>query len=166
MMFDTILFILGMIITVLLGFKVRSLLDYFTKYLVSSPPKKFAEKDWEDLIGQGDKRSAGNWIGLFERILFLIGLQLNLSGLIFAWMAFKVAAKWNAWNTIIKLDEELPKINEIEYLKARRNWGTYAYQREALGTIMNLLIALLAMGLIVVADAYRFQITRYLAECF
>jgi ABC-type multidrug transport system permease subunit len=62
-----------------------------------------------------------------------------------AWLAFKVAAKWESWTNIVKFNEKLENKDDFEYLKLRNNLATSVLQRFLIGTILNILIAFIGI---------------------
>ena len=54
-------------------------------------------------------------------------------------LAFKVASKWNAWTNIIAVPKELPGLDPLEYLAARRKWGSRVLVTFLVGTLANVL---------------------------
>jgi ABC-type dipeptide/oligopeptide/nickel transport system permease subunit len=60
-----------------------------------------------------------------------------------AYLAFKVACKWEVWAHVVKVPEKLEILNaesEIEYLLFRARWGSEVFNRIIAGTLANLMI--------------------------
>jgi hypothetical protein len=128
-------------IAVILNFAVKPFIKYTTSGLVPRPPSGIDDKTWEDIV---DRRRAGGWIGFLELLLFL-ACFLNQAYLLLAgWLAFKVATKWEAWANIVRVPEELPKVKGIDFLRARSQLGSYILSRFMIGTLLNILVAVVA----------------------
>jgi hypothetical protein len=97
------------------------------------------------------------WLGRFEVTFFYLCLFFQPVG-IGAWLAFKVAAKWNSWTHIIKIQVKDTKIgiDELEYLGLRNKLATAVAQKFLIGTMGNILAAAVGMGL--------FCVMQYLPE--
>jgi hypothetical protein len=129
----------GVIVIVLLGFTVGPLLSLLQREAPLTAPPTIKEK-WGELT-EGDE---GGWLlGNMERALYLGAFLLNMPEAIGAWLAFKVASKWNAWSNIIAVPQSLSGVDDLEYLIARRRWGSQLLMTFLVGTLWNILIALL-----------------------
>ncbi|HJU43660.1 MAG TPA: hypothetical protein VJ691_12620 [Vicinamibacterales bacterium] len=83
----------------------------------------------------------------FLAVLFLPTEQAGY--VVAAWLAFKLASKWETWSNIVKIPEQLngSAVDQIDYLRARRHWGELLYTRFTAGTLLNLLAGgLLGLG--------------------
>jgi len=99
-------------------------------------PVNYTSQEWEDLITPPEK--GGRWLGRLERIFsFLIFLFWIPEGIL-AWLAFKVASKWEVWQNIIKVPEDKQTIDKLK-LSVRRAWGSRVLQSFLIGTLGNLL---------------------------
>jgi len=132
----------GAIVIVLLGFTVGPLLKLLQQGAPLTAPESIKNK-WGDLT-EGDE---GGWIlGTLERAFYLGAFLLNAPEAIGAWLAFKVASKWNAWSNIIAVPQTLSGVDDLEYLIARRRWGSQLLMTFLVGTLWNILIALLGFA--------------------
>lgn len=78
-------------------------------------------------------------LGFLEIIFYYIAIYLNLADLIVAWLAFKVASKWNTWSTIAKVPEHLQNVHGFDYLEAKNKVSAITLQRWFLGNLLNIL---------------------------
>ncbi|MEW5980257.1 MAG: hypothetical protein AB1898_31065 [Acidobacteriota bacterium] len=140
-MSETLRIVLAGLVTVLLGFTVGPLLEFATSRLRPRPPTGIAPVKWNEIIA---REEAGAWIGLLERFVALASFWIPAYSIIGGWLAFKLAAKWEAWANIVKVPSSLPKIPEFDYFRSRRQLGSYILSRFLLGTLSNVLIGLLA----------------------
>jgi hypothetical protein len=104
------------------------------------PPKGITKNAWDSITHQS--KSGGRVLGLLETILFFIAFWISHPELVAGWLVFKVGSKWEIWNNIIKVPEKLGKADDIEYLDARHKWGTKVLMRFLIGTILNILFAM------------------------
>ena len=144
--------VLGLLVTILLGFCVGPLLKYVRKSVASTvPPNEATKVNWVALT-RGNK---GGWIlGILERFLFFGAFWVDAPAITIAWLAFKVASKWNAWSNVISVPNTLPNIDELEYLVARRRWGSQLLTTFLVGTLSNIIIGLL--GVVIGRHGYEF----------
>jgi len=143
---EIIAFAVGLIATIGLGWlMVKRLLDCASKGMNESPPPGMSCALWDELKSIGD---SGKYIGCLERILFFIVLFAQQPLLIGGILAFKVAAKWEAWKNIVQIPEQMPKgfCSEISYFSFKRQWGSKLLTRFLVGTFSNILIAFVGYG--------------------
>lgn len=132
--------VIGALTVFLLGLLVKPLIKYVKKTIPITCPSEIKEEQWNRLTGGNE----GGWIlGNLERFLFLGAFWIQSPAIIATWFAFKVASKWNAWSNVISLPKTLPDVNEVEYLIARRQWGSQLLATFLVGTISNLIIGLI-----------------------
>ena len=90
-------------------------------------------------------------LGYMEMLLYYIAFCHDFksgSYIVGGWLAFKVASKWQSWNTVVKTptefvsDEENDIKNKIEELRTRNIWGTRLLSSFLVGTLCNILLAI------------------------
>ena len=130
--------------TVIAGTSVAPFLRWLRKKInvptISSD--KELEGAWKEL--RRHPEPSGTWVGIFERILFFMFLYLDNWAAIGIWMAFKVAAKWEARNHIGYLPDSPDMSNTVppmKWARARRVWAAQEYATFVVGTAWNLLFA-------------------------
>lgn len=135
--------IVGLMVTVFLGFFVNPFRKWATEKLLSHPaPTGIGDEEWMKTI-KPDSARASSSLGLLERILFFSSLALAIHEGIAMWLVFKVAAKWESWNNIIKVPNDFGQSSQpVDGLRARNAWGTYVLSSFLIGTIANILAAL------------------------
>lgn len=133
----------SVLIIILMGFGVRPLIHRSTKKSLPSPPKSVQGDSWNEIIGRG---SGVSLLGHLERFFYLSAFWMEAPILIAGWLAFKVASGWQNWSMIVKLPEELKGVDEIEYLRARSQLGSWIFHRFLIGTLANILISLIAVS--------------------
>ena len=104
-------------------------------------PKSIDKSIWEKLFGSDDisRFMGAKYIGRVELVIFYFAFVTGLYEAIGAWLAFKVASKWETWNNIIKVNGlGNKKETDLEYLKIRVIWGVRTMDRFLLGTALNL----------------------------
>lgn len=138
-------FIAGLIIVWLARYPVEWLIKRAAKDLPLTPPSSRTAVKWRELTGGNE---GGETIGGLERITFFLGfwLQGGLAGaaLVAAWLTFKLGSKWQAWTQTIALPESLEGAEAIDYLVARRRWGSHVLATFLVGTLANVLVGMLA----------------------
>lgn len=128
MLIDSIAFIAGLSVTLLLGLGVRRALA-----AVTIPSLPFADVGSE--VG-------GDVLGHFERILFFISFWLPAFAIAGAWLTFKLASKWHGWRHIIRLEDETQRPT----LEDRHRWSSRVVSRFLIGTLYNGLAGFAGVG--------------------
>jgi len=134
----------SILIIVLMGFAVGPLIRLSTKSSLPRPPKPISADLWSEIIGRG---KGVILLGYFERFFYLAAFWMEAPILIAGWLAFKVASGWHNWSMIVKLPEDLEGVDQIEYLRARSQLGSWIFHRFLIGTLANILISLIAVML-------------------
>ena len=138
------------------GVAVVALLGIFADYFLleragkkPEPPSGFNEthkSQWKELTAGNE--GGGAVIGWTERIMFF-GALLSGAGaelLIGAWLAFKVASKWNAWTNVTAVPQKVDELDDLDFLIARRRWASNVLTRFLVGTEYNILAAILGVA--------------------
>jgi hypothetical protein len=103
--------------------------------------KQFTGGTFAWLVKADSPLRYGRWLGWFERIGFFIALCVKMPEAIAMWLTFKLAAKWDAWNSIVKVPDTLREEEEREYLIFRRRWGEHRLMTFLIGTLANIVAA-------------------------
>ncbi|MCI0451602.1 MAG: hypothetical protein L0Z51_04310 [Candidatus Latescibacteria bacterium] len=106
-------------------------------------PDGFREAIWNAIQPSGIEH-AGKWLGGLERLVALASAWTGAYELLAGWLAFKVASKWEVWSNVLKVPDSLPDVPPLEYLKARRIWGSLMLMRFLIGTLSNVLLGFVA----------------------
>ena len=59
-----------------------------------------------------------------------------------AWLAFKVASKWNAWTNITAVPKQVADIDQLDLAIGRRRWASHVLTTFLVGTGYNVCAAL------------------------
>lgn len=156
--------LIGICIMILIVTTLGCFVDKFLGWIVKKPElmSEFKKDDWEKIVSPS---YAGDWIGFFERLIFLASFWMGVHTIIGGWFAFKVAAKWEVWKNIVQVPNTLAykKITPLRWFQFRRAFGAYILSRFLIGTLVNVLIALVVSyvgkNLIDWADKRFFQVT-------
>ena len=137
-------FVVGLITASMLGFFVELIVKRTKSSISISPPTGMDKNTWE-AITDTKTESSSKLLGLLERIFIFVSLWIEVPQLIFAWLAFKLASKWQTWATIVKVPENIDKlIDPIDFFRVRHHWGTRVLQVWLIGTLANVLAGFLA----------------------
>lgn len=90
---------------------------------------------------EGDPHAA-KLLGRLERTFFFAVLWADHPVAIAAWLAFKVAAKWSAWNHITRMPERIGDGTLFQELDFRHAWGARVVSRFLIGTLYNVIAAI------------------------
>ena len=132
---------LSILITFLLGFFVKPILDTFTSK--PDPPEGAYKENWKRVTKRG---KGGSFVGFLERYISLAAFWAGDYKIIGGWLVFKVAVKWEAWKNVVQVPPKLKveAISELEYLGARNSWGSSLFERFLSGTVLNIFCGFLA----------------------
>jgi len=132
------LVIFGLVVNYLADFVTRWFLGNAPSTIQLEPPSKALAKKWKELTAGNE---GGAYLGYLERLLYFGAFWNNEPLIITAWLAFKLASKWNVWTNVIAVPEKIKKIDPIDYLIARRKWGSHMLVTFLVGTLSNLILA-------------------------
>jgi len=133
--------VVGLLVLVVLGRGAKPLVRYVKKSYTLRPPTEELREKWTSLT-QGDR--AGSVLGQLERIAFFAAFWVDAPAFVAGWLAFKVASKWNVWSNVISVPKTIAGIDELDYLIARRRWGSQVLMTFLVGTLFNVIVALIA----------------------
>jgi hypothetical protein len=142
----------GLLALELLGKILGWLLDRHAPMRIAAP-EDLDKEEWRKLLADPEGHAGRRWIGRLERwfVFFSVLLAQKEAGVaIAAWLAFKLASKWETWSNIIKLPDKFGETYHLDYLRARREWGDRLYQRFLIGTLGNVLAGALIAWLVLV----------------
>jgi hypothetical protein len=122
----------GILVTALLGLLCSPFLNFRVTVKI---PDEF--KAWEP----AQKAGGGSDLGLLERLLFFAAVWQDSHVIAGAWLAFKVAAKWAAWQHIAKLPVTFKDEDDRKYLNARFQLSSNLLGRFLNGTLYNIFCA-------------------------
>lgn len=128
-------FVVGLLVTILLGTTVPVLVGR----TIPQPrkPTGFKGDDWNAIFEHYD---AGGSIGFLERFLSLVVFWLPEPNVLIAWLAFKVAAKWESWKNIVQVPKDIKGYSPLASFRVRKTLGSWLLTRFLVGTLANILI--------------------------
>lgn len=133
----------GLITIFLLGLGVGWLVRRVQKAIPLLPPNDATKEKWEQLT---EGNEAGSILGNLERLLFFGAFWVDATTVIAAWLAFKVASKWNVWSNVISVPKT-SGMDGLEFLVARRRWGSQLLTTFLVGTLSNVIIGYLGVAI-------------------
>ena len=134
------------VLVLFLGFLAEPLVKRVRNKTSLLLPSSFNEKQraqWTELT---EGNEGGKFIGWIERFMFFVALLSSAEQLLIAWLAFKVASKWNAWTNVIAVPKEVGELNDLDFLIARRRWASNVLATFLVGTGFNILVAILGVA--------------------
>ncbi len=60
-----------------------------------------------------------------------------------AWLAFKVASKWNAWTNITAVPKQVEGMADLDFAIGRRRWASHVLTTFLVGTACNICVGML-----------------------
>lgn len=96
--------LIGLVSNWLLGFVTKWFVDSSGKSIELIPPSPDLSGQWKELTGGNE---GGTYLGYLERLLFFGAFWKGEPIVIGAWLAFKVASKWNAWTNIVSVPKSM-----------------------------------------------------------
>ncbi|MFJ6089354.1 hypothetical protein [Pseudomonas chlororaphis] len=139
----------GLVVTFLLGLTIKPLLKHATKSMSLPAPNSALASEWARVISEN---KGGSVLGALERFLFFCAFLANADVVVAGWLTFKVASKWNAWTNIVSVPKEIPNIDPIGFLIARRSWASHLLVTFLVGTLANVIAGFL--GVVVARHSY------------
>ena len=135
---------LGLAFTLLAGLGVKPFLKWLREEI---PVPTISDDDdlnrlWREV--QKHPEASGTWVGVFERIVLFWAVWAGSWEAVGIWLAFKLAAKWEAWNQMGFVPDNPtfePSVAPLRWAAARRVWAAQGYATFVVGTATNLLLA-------------------------
>jgi hypothetical protein len=129
----------------------RRFLPYFlgrsTRDIVLEPAGVKLPEGWSQLTEPLTEES-GRRLGDLERFVFFGALWMSQPIAIGGWLAFKIASKWHAWSSIIRMPDSLGEgVDPVGFLRARLAWSSLILTRSLVGTLFNIAAAVAAVGI-------------------
>lgn len=136
--------LLGLGVTVVLGFGTKCLVEQVGKSLPIEPPNADLDPYWDKLRTM---KTAGSVIGHVERPIFFAALWIaNGWPILSSWLVFKLAYYWQSANfTAFPL--EPPTKEQAAWLVAKRQLGTHHVATALVGTGVNIVLALVGVAI-------------------
>lgn len=140
-------FTVSILVLILLGLVVKAVLGFISEGIEIEVPGGVDESKWKKLMRIPGKES-GFWVGLTDRLIFFVSLLSGVPILVAAWLAFKVATKWESWSNVAQVPKKIKGVEHpIEYFIARTRWSSRTMQRFLVGTGLNLVAAFISLGI-------------------
>jgi hypothetical protein len=134
----------GLIITLVIGFGVSYVLDKTVELLLPPWIDPEVARQIEEAMKYGEKpkKNPGRWLGIFEQILFFASIWLEAYVVIAGWLAFKLGSKWQTWQHIIKMPDNIVGNDGLLNLRIMSACGSYQMSRFLIGSLYNVLCGL------------------------
>ncbi len=142
--------ILGLLVFVLLNGRAKSFNTAIKKKLEAPAPNERYAGAWAQLLLPD---GGGDVLGCLERIAFFLAVLAEHGEFVGVWLLFKVAAKWEVWSTIVRLPENLPAVDPMKYLVARRRLAARVLMSFLIGTLYNVIAGFVPAAVILGHDA-------------
>lgn len=143
--------LLGLGVTVVLGFGTKCLVHHVANSLPLEPPSSALKPHWDKLR---EMKAAGGMIGHVERPIFFAALWI-IGGwpILTSWLVFKLAYYWQGAN-FTSFPVDAPTEEQAAWLVAKRQLGTHHAATALVGTGANIILALVGVA---VGKWIRFQ---------
>jgi hypothetical protein len=133
----------GFLVTLVLGLGARPYIRWTGRSIPVELPPGVSEEhrcQWRDLTAGSE---GGAFMGRIERFMFFAAFLADASLMIGAWLAFKVASKWNAWTNITAVPRQVEGIADLDFAIGRRRWASHVLMTFLVGTAYNICAGLL-----------------------
>ncbi|MDH3280932.1 MAG: hypothetical protein OEQ18_07360 [Gammaproteobacteria bacterium] len=130
----------GLAVTIGIGFGVGPFLH--TAVREPKQPTSLSEADWNSLTA---RPGSGDWLGFLERLLSFATFAVAEYVILGGWLAFKLAAKWEAWKNIGQVAPSVESIPTLIWYQARSAHSSWLLSRFLIGTLANILIGLVGV---------------------
>lgn len=143
--------LLGLTVTILLGFGTKCLVQHVAKSLPLESPNSELEPYWEQWR---KTKTAGTMIGHVERPIFFAALWITGGWpILTSWLVFKLAYYWQSAN-FMAFPVEVPTKEQAAWILSKRQLGTHHVATALVGTGANIIWALIGVA---VGKWIRFQ---------
>lgn len=148
-MLASIGFGVGLLLTLALVWWTRGLLDFFLPEDVvgDDSPSEIAAFFESVSKAEGAVLGGVRLLGILESVFFYWSFWIGEPQWVGGWLALKVATKWQVWQQVIRLPEKSANVEDLQITKFRAVWGTILYNRFLLGTIYNIVVAIVAASI-------------------
>jgi hypothetical protein len=130
--------LIGLVATLVLGLAVKHVMRFAMKASDLPAPNQTLARQWKEMVVSGGE--SGRVLGHLERLLFFAAFWSDAQIVVAGWLAFKVASKWNAWTNVVAVPKEIDGLDPIDFLIARRKWGSHVLMTFLIGTLCNILV--------------------------
>jgi hypothetical protein len=138
--------LIGIGLTILFAVAGTPILEWLfkkSKLWLGGAPEGIPEELWKALRVSGAEFQ-GKLLGNLERLVAASAVWTSSYEIIVGLLAFKVASKWEIWSNVVRLPDEIPGIEPLTYLRARRLWGSNMLMRFLIGSFANVLLGFAA----------------------
>jgi len=132
--------LLGLATTLLIGLGVSCALKV-VEFDIPAPEGFATAEKWNRAFNVQGVKGAG-LLGCFERILYFASFWTGANIAIAGWLAFKLGSKWQTWQHIIKVPEDLATIDQLEKFHVLTQFGNRIMARFLIGSVYNVLCGL------------------------
>jgi len=138
----------GLVVSVLLSYLVvKRLVRAVDRSIPITAPAGVDVTRWKRATSlDGGERNPAAWLGMMETALFFVCVWYAAYTLAAGFLAFKLASKWEVWQSILQVPDHLDNVDPLEYLAARNRWASSILQRWMVGTLGNVLCAFVGFG--------------------
>src|SRR6266853_2258483 len=136
--------VVGLAITVALGFGVGPLIRRVQRSLTKpEPPSSALITQWDKLMNMN---TGGAWIGRLEGLIFFASLWVaSWWPMMSSWLVFKLAVYWQS-SDYAAFPSRTPNEKEADYIVAKRQLGSHHVATLLVGTAANIVTALIGVA--------------------
>lgn len=138
--------IVGLLAVYILGRVLDARLRRLAGELGSQPPDGMPVEKWTTLLELPETFGGLSlWIGLLERTTYYALFWLGTPELIIGWLLFKLGCYWGIWRRPIGVETRDANADATDRLVAQSRRGDALAKLSLLGTLGNLLVAILGV---------------------
>lgn len=141
-----IVLIAGLLVVYLLGRVLDARLRRLTGELGARPPEGMPIEKWKALLELPETFGGLSlWLGLLERTTYYALFWLGATQLIIGWLLFKLGCYWGIWRHRIGAEAPEADADATDRVVAQSRRGDALAKLSLLGTLGNLLVAVLGV---------------------
>jgi len=141
-----IVLIAGLLVVYILGRVLDVRLRRLTGELGARPPEGMPVEKWKALLELPETFGGLSlWLGLLERTTYYALFWLGAPELIIGWLLFKLGCYWGIWRRPIGAETPEADADATDRLLAQSQHGDALAKLSLLGTLGNLLVAVLGV---------------------
>lgn len=139
-------FAVGFLVVYVLGRVLDSRLRRLAGEIQGQPPDGITDEQWAKLLELPETFGGlYYWLGLFERTTYYALFLLRTPELIIGWLIFKLGCYWGIWRHPIGVEASGADADAADRLIARTQRGNALAKLSLLGTLGNLLVAIVGI---------------------
>lgn len=136
--------VVSLLVTLGVGIVVDMRINGLVAAFRRKPPAGIPAETWDELLKWPETYGdVVHWLGLMERILFLLMMTVWSWSFIPGWLLFKLGCYWGIWHNVGRVRGSAPEMNTMDFMVAQSRRANVLTLTCLFSTLGNLLAAVL-----------------------